>query len=271
MFDQAHDLRQLVRAARAVPAAAASTRKVLVAGGKGGVGATTVALRLAQAFASHGPTVLVDACGGALAPALGVHPRFTLDDVLAGRRDLASALHRVDENLRLLAGDWGRRDNALATGGEDRLSAAFAELLPATESVVLDVGCQSDSLARRLWSLADETVVVATAEVEAITGAYAAIKQFASNQSPIRLVVNRADEAAARDAFARVARACNRFLGLTVQFALWLPADDVGPIASTRIAQFAAALAAVPQSDRSRQNLKSQITDNLQVPPKNRR
>ena len=59
---------------------------IVVAGGKGGVGTTTLAVELALAMSRrHRRTLLVDAArGGDAAITCGIEPRHSLADVLAG-------------------------------------------------------------------------------------------------------------------------------------------------------------------------------------------
>ena len=91
MSDQATDLRALVRqVATAHAPVAARPRRIVVFGGKGGVGTTTIAVNLAVALAQQTEcSLLCDVAGGDVALQCRLEPRHSLADVLAGNRTLA--------------------------------------------------------------------------------------------------------------------------------------------------------------------------------------
>ena len=81
MIDQANELRELVRHAAAPrPPCAQRPAVIVVAGGKGGVGTTTLAVELALAMSRRDRrTLLVDAArGGDAAITCGIEPRHSL-------------------------------------------------------------------------------------------------------------------------------------------------------------------------------------------------
>src|SRR5688572_26812793 len=98
--DQANDLRNLVlHAVRGVgPSPDVPPPKiVVVAGGKGGVGTTTVAVNLAAALAREGRRVVLadaDFAGPNVAELCGVDGAYGAADVLAGRRTVHEVLLR---------------------------------------------------------------------------------------------------------------------------------------------------------------------------------
>src|SRR5882672_9526181 len=117
MSDQADSLRQLIRAREGPTALAepptAITREPSVArslvftSGKGGVGASNLALNVAIALGEYGQrVVLVDADLGLANIDLlcGLAPATDLGDVLAGDRPLADAIVRGPGGIRIVPG-----------------------------------------------------------------------------------------------------------------------------------------------------------------------
>ncbi len=231
MYDQANDLRQLVR--RASPERPAlRTRLVVVAGGKGGTGTTTLAVNLAAALAAQGRAVaLVDAdpAGGNVGLLCRIADRDTIADVLAGRCSAEQALQAGPAGLKVLSGGWGAAGLAEWPGGaQDRLIAQLQGLGPRADLAVIDAGNAPTRFAHRFWQSADELLLVTTPELAAVMDAYAAVKLLAhgDRRLPIRVVVNLASDRAVADGVQeRLRRACRRFLGVTLGDAGWIPWD----------------------------------------------
>jgi flagellar biosynthesis protein FlhG len=231
MYDQANDLRRLVR--RASPERAAiRTRLVVVAGGKGGTGTTTLAVNLAAALAAEGRAVaLVDAdpAGGNVGLLCRLADRLTIADVLAGRCSAAESLQTGPAGLRVLAGGWGTAGLADCPGAaQDRLIAQLQGLGPRADLAVIDAGNAPTRFAHRFWQSADELLLVTTPELAAVMDAYAAVKLLAGREQrlPIGAVVNLSpDKAVADGVHQRLRRACRRFLGVTLCDAGWIPWD----------------------------------------------
>lgn len=117
MLDQAHDLRRL--AIHGCPPALSHAPQrpalLVVTGGKGGVGTTTVSLKLAEVLTRAGKRVLLvdaDPRGGNAALLCGIEERHSLADVLAGRSTLAEAVETAPGGVQLIAGIGGRRISA---------------------------------------------------------------------------------------------------------------------------------------------------------------
>jgi len=232
--DQANQLRRLVRQRGEADFSqrAPRPRLVLLSGGKGGVGTTTVAVNLAVALAGRGwRTVLVDADprGGNVAVLCGLEERFTLADVLARRRTLPESLQSGPGGIRVLAGDW--RWNRLPgekTALGNRLLAQLEGLDTQADVIVVDAGNGPNDALRPLVRAADMVLAVTTAETPAVLDTYAWIKTLAADgiAAAVHTLVNRVPSAeVARSVQDRLSRACRRFLALDLPGAGHVPAD----------------------------------------------
>jgi flagellar biosynthesis protein FlhG len=232
IHDQADELRQLVRQ-RAVAGdpRGAAVPLVVVGGGKGDVGTTTMAMNLAIALARRGrQAVFVDADldHGGNAP-LDHHPeRGSVVDVLAGRRAVHEVLVRGPSGIQVVSGAWPAGElGDCSEAAQQRFVGELKNLSPQAEVVVVDAGSSRNHFVRRLWHAADVVLVVTTPDPASIMECYAAIKVLLNPTAApaIHTLVNRAPTAAvARDVHSRIGEACRRFLGLPA-----VAAGHVGP------------------------------------------
>ena len=235
MLDQAHDLRQL--ATRCQPAETPCCRRrpalVVVAGGKGGVGTTSVAIGLATAVAKTGRhSVLIDADSrGDVALLCGVEERYTLADVLAGRRTWTEALCTGPTSVKVIVGQRGWQDGRNPTAAATHLIEQLnRQPLPA-ELAVIDAGNRLDGPMPHLCGKADALVMVTTGDVASVVGTFASIKAVVQSrdyeETPLHrhggglfLLVNMASSArVAEIVYYRLARTCRRVLGVELQSA----------------------------------------------------
>lgn len=227
MYDQASELRELVRKG-ALPASGPKLlhpKLLVVGGGKAGVGTTTIAVNLAAVLAHQRRRTLwadaaTEGAGAALSPVeadgafADAQRQTVLDTAEPGPRGL---------ELLLAARTIGN-DRALpAAMGEPRIE----EPRPAdgeAEYVVVDAGNAVSPLARQLWEAAGLVLVVMTPEPAAVMDAYAAIKLLGASGAspdrspPIHALVNKSPgRSAARQVHARLSQACLRFLGIDIE------------------------------------------------------
>jgi pilus assembly protein CpaE len=167
-----------------------------ILGGKGGVGATTVAVNVATALAKLGSTLLIDlhaSCGDA-ALFLGCEPTFSMIDALENthRLDqvfLKGIVVKTKAGLDLLASP--ERTAAIVIE-EARIRAVVECALRCYRYVVLDVPRTTVGMDQAL-GLASVITVVATQELAAIRGAArtAAVLRQRHGAARVRIVVNR--------------------------------------------------------------------------------
>ena len=123
---------------------------IVVAGGKGGVGATTVAVNLAAALADREHrVVMVDAARqhADLAQVAGVGPISggTVADVLAGKCRAVDALFPGPGGTLLLANRWAPKSSPdYSRHAQQHLLAELQTLHGVADLLVVDVGNRKD-------------------------------------------------------------------------------------------------------------------------------
>ncbi len=234
MHDQADELRELVRRAALENSwvSTAVPRLIVVSGGKGGVGTTTVAVNLAVALAAQGHrTVLVDANlnRGGVVRLCPVKEQDTIAAVLAGRRTVHEVLQPGPFGLHVLPGLSSFDPSPeVSPAAQERLLQQLRGLGQHAEIMILDVGSGLTQEVRRFWAAADLVFLVTTPEPDAILDAYAAIKVLPSSETPVpvRTLVNQStDEENATKVHERLAEVSQRFLGREIFAAGNIPFD----------------------------------------------
>jgi flagellar biosynthesis protein FlhG len=224
---------------------------VLVTGGKGGVGKTTLAANMAFAVARRGRRVLLVDLDLGLADAhvlLRISPPRTLEDALLRRCELRDCIVKAELGLDVLAAGSGTPQmGQLSDELRARLCSGLRELARDYDIVVADgaSGIGPDVLA--FCGLADHVLVVTTPEPMAITDAYGLIKALhtfgEATQRDVatpELIVNRAaglEEAEATAA--RLRLVCERFLSRSPRNAGWMPASGAVEVAARSQRPFA--------------------------------
>jgi len=233
MHDQANHLRELVSAGRRrTRLHDRAPRIIALAGGKGGVGVTTLAIQLARALARDGRrTLLVDADSQRpdVASICQLADNFSVADVLAGRRTLHEAIHLGPGGVQVLPGasPLGRATQ-WTPAAQERLIADLRSLGAHTDVALLDVGSACDAVAQRFWQAADEVLLITTPDPVAVLDAYAAAKTFIAGSGTTRLasLVNQTTDAVtAAEVHERLRQACRRFLSIDVDQAGAVPCD----------------------------------------------
>lgn len=155
-------------------------RVIAVTGGKGGIGKTSVAVNLATALARRGERVLL--LDGDLGLAnidvmLGLTPRYTIEHVLSGERELSEILLPTRDGVQLIPAASGvARLARLDALQHATLVRAFATLPGAYDSLIIDTAAGIGESVRRFSEAAQHVVVVLRDEPTSLTDAYALIK-----------------------------------------------------------------------------------------------
>lgn len=207
-------------------------RVIAVTSGKGGVGKTNIVLNLCIGLSALGRRVfLLDADMGLanVDVLLGLTPRFTLEHVLNGQKEIAEILLTGPGGFSILPSGSGISELSEMTFDQQmrlfqELSAIDAEI----DYLFIDTGAGISSNVLRFNASANEILVVANSEPTSITDAYALMKLL-SIKYHIRdfgLIANTvSSESDGRAVFETLSRVCGQFLKVNLAFVGWIPYD----------------------------------------------
>jgi flagellar biosynthesis protein FlhG len=225
-FHQAASLRPLVARTRV-------TRTIAVAGGKGGVGKTTVAVNLAMAMAMAGrEVILLDADMGVanVDVQLGLNPQRHVGHLLEGLCTLQDLIVPAQHGLKVVPGGSGvRRLAKLGNGEHAAVIRAFDELLQPPQFLVVDTAAGVADNVAMFAAAADDVLIVVCDELASLTDAYALIKILAHDFGVRRfhIVANMVRQAGeAKKLFEKLARVCGRFLDVALDYMGMVPHDE---------------------------------------------
>ena len=274
MTDQAKTLRGLVKRQKAMqsgvdpqPSGSHRAKTIAIAGAKGGVGKTNIALNLAIALAQMDQRVcLLDANLGLGNVELlcGLNGYWNLSHVIIGARKLQDVVLEGPNGISVIPGASGLCDLADCSEGDRReLLYQLAELEQNHDYIVIDTGAGIHRAVRQLVSAADVALVVTTPEPTSIADAYAGIKALSGSDVPtMEVVVNRAESSRqARAVMEGLQNTVRLFLRTSIATAGTIPDDSAVAAAVSRRRPFlidsphCAASAAVRQLARRMTNL----------------
>ena len=211
----------------------ASTRAIVVGGGKGGAGVSVLSVLLASAIARSGQRVLLlDATlnMGNLHVLLSRPPGYTLRAVLAGEAAPHELVIPAGERLWLLPAESGAEAlHALTAMDRARLYVRLTALMDDYDVTVVDAGTGLDTVLRAALTRASRLVAVTTPDPAALADTYALIKMVSLEAPalPVDVLVNRVRDAAEGEAaWQRLEGAAARFLGRTLGWLGALPEDE---------------------------------------------
>jgi flagellar biosynthesis protein FlhG len=208
-------------------------RAIAVAGGKGGVGKSTVAVNLGMSLAMAGRDVaLLDADMGLanLDVLLGLQPARHIGHLLDGSCTLSELMLPAPHGLKVIpAGSGARRLAQLDTREHAAVIRAFDELPDPPEFLVVDTAAGVSDNVVMFAAAADDVVLVVCDEPASLTDAYALTKVLSRDFRVRRfhVVANMVRHAGeARQLYEKLARVCDRFLDVALDFLGSVPYDE---------------------------------------------
>ncbi|WP_411834800.1 MinD/ParA family protein [Pseudoxanthomonas mexicana] len=209
-------------------------RVIAVTGGKGGVGKTNLSVNLAVALAEMGKrTLLMDADLGLanVDVLLGLSPKYTLADLVAGRCELNDVLLEGPDGLLIVPASSGFRHMAELQPAEHvGLVNVFSELQHELDVMIVDTAAGITDSVLTFCQAAQDTIVVVCDEPASITDAYALIKVLSRERGVdrVHVIANMVrDPNEGRKLYEKLARVCERFLGdVALHYLGAVPQDD---------------------------------------------
>jgi flagellar biosynthesis protein FlhG len=235
-MDQATTLRQIVGQSRpAAPALsprASRVRVIAVTSGKGGVGKTNIVVNLCIALARMRRRVfLLDADMGLanVDVLLGMTPRYTIEHVLSGRKELLDIVMEGPGGFKVLPASSGISElSELTYEQQMQLFRALGSLDAEMDYLFIDTGAGISSNVLRFNASANEIVLVANAEPTSITDAYALMKLLSIKYHlrAFSLIANSvASEDEGQAVYERLHKVAAQFLNVTLDYLGPVPYD----------------------------------------------
>jgi len=210
-----------------------SVQVIAVTGGKGGVGKTNISVNLALALAELGRrVVLMDADLGLanVDVQLGLRPKATLADVLAGNCELRDVMVAGPGGIRIVPAASGAADMVnLGPREHAGLIQAFSEIGDDLDVLLVDTAAGIGDSVVSFVRAAQEVIVVVCDEPTSITDAYALIKLLNRDHGVTRFrvlanMVHTPQEG--HNVFNKLVQVTDRFLEVALQYVGAVPYDE---------------------------------------------
>ncbi|MDH4152196.1 MAG: MinD/ParA family protein [Nitrospira sp.] len=211
---------------------------IAVSSGKGGVGKTNVVANVGMALTKLGKRVLIldaDLSLGNLDVLLGLVPRHTIEDVLAGTHTFDEIVLKGPADIHVLPASSGVPHLTTLTESQQLIiQAQLAQFASGMDVLLIDTGAGISTSVTFFASSADETLIVVSPEPTSLTDAYALIKVLARQyrERRFKIVVNQAKSPReAAEVFGKLDVAADRFLHVVLELVGAIPYDDYVPMA----------------------------------------
>jgi len=238
--DQATLLRMMAkRAILGSPATIPKVRSIVLFGGTGNAGVTTLCYNLACAYGLAGHRVAavdLNLDNGALGE-LACHEQVvSLDELITTHADLHEYLVPGFAASLILPTGASVTSASFASGMLERFMRQLSELGRHADILLIDAGCEVTPLVRRLWALPNQFVAVLNPTADSITSGYEKIRSLNSSQprSEIGVVMNRSLTPSGHDDLVQgIDKTSLKFLGLRVISKGHVPAEKEFAMAQT--------------------------------------
>ena len=211
---------------------------IAVSSGKGGVGKTNVVANVGMALTKLGKRVLIldaDLGLGNLDVLLGLVPRLTIEDVLAGTHTFEEIVLKGPAGIHVLPASSGVPQLTSLTESQQLIiQEQLAQFSGGMDVLLIDTGAGISPSVTFFAASADEIVIVVSPEPTSLTDAYALIKVLARQyrERRFKILVNQAKSPReASEVFGKLDVAADRFLHVALELIGAVPYDDYVPMA----------------------------------------
>ncbi len=223
--DQAEGLRRLL--------ARSAAQVVTVVGARSGLGATSVVVNLASAWARSGKDVLIldeHLTQNNVANTLALKPRYDLLNVIRGDKTLHEVMLRGSDGVQILP--VARAMQALPKLGEaerEQLLEALTQAARGMDVVLVDAAAREGHSVCANLSGDEPLLLVLNGTASGITESYAMLKQMAlhNGRQTFDIVVNKVNDGReARAIFDNMAQLAWRNLQVRLEYMGYIPVDE---------------------------------------------
>ena len=220
-------------------------RTIAITSGKGGVGKTNIATNLAILLRRYKKRVLLVDLDLGLANIdilLGLHPEYTLQDVIEDRKEMKDVIIQGPDGILIVPSSSGVEElTHLNEEQKMRLYKGLSQLDGEVDIVIVDTGAGISPNVLSFVLASNEILLVTTPEPTAMTDAYAMIKVLSRRRKDlnIRLIVNHSgsrDEAELT--MKKLISVTRRFLDINIQYLGYLLHDPNVSMATRRQKSF---------------------------------
>ncbi len=225
---------------------------IAVIGGKGGIGASNVAVNLAVALGNAGQQVLLmdgDMALGNIDCLLDLQPKKTLADVMQGKCELTEAVMPGPKGVSVIPNANGVMEMThLSHFQHAHLVSLFSDPGLDADTLLIDVESGLTASAMFLAQAAREVLVVVCDEPTAIRDALTTIRVLSESgcRRRFRVVANQTESAQhGLDLYAKLMRHTDRHLDVLLDFCGSIPFD---PQLKSAVGQRSSVVSAFPRS-----------------------
>ena len=225
---------------------------IAVAGGKGGIGKSIVAVNLAAAMGNSNHEVLLvdgDFDLGNIDRLLNLRPKYELQDVISGSRRLEELILQGPRGVSVIPSASGRMEMARMSQIEHAsLIGLFSDLPTSADTLIVDVATGLSESVMSFCRAAREVIVVVVDEPTAVQDAFTTIRVLSErcHVNRFRIVANKTNSSQhGLDLYASLSKMTDRYLDVLLDFCGSIPFD---PRLKQAVCQQSTVVEAFPRS-----------------------